>query len=120
MKTIITIYVFLLLFAVANGQTDKPAKDKNIKVMPSSIVLVSALQSADQCKDNKGSTYRFRVVSETPVDIVRYANIKNIWRPAIWSNQKKDDEFVDFVCVVSTPFKYFSRAAGSNEAFPKP
>jgi hypothetical protein len=120
MKTLLTISLSLLLFTVVNGQADKLAENKNIKVMPSSIVLVRVTQSAEKCPDKKGITQVFRVASKTPVDILRYANFRNHWAPAQWLNQKKDDEFVDYVCLASTPFKYFSRAAGSNEVFPKP
>lgn len=120
MKPILTICFSVLLFSVANAQTEKPAQNKNIKATPSSIVLVRVTQSAEKCKDQKGVTNRFRVVSETPVDILRYANLRNKWVPSQWLNQKKGDEFEDYACVPSTPFKYFSRGAGSTEAFPKP
>ena len=120
MKTLFTICLSALLFTFANGQTDKPPESKNIKTMPGSIVLISVTQSAEKCKDQKGITHRFRVGSETPVDIVRYMGARNMWMPVQWLNQKKGEEFVDYGCYASAPFKYYSRAAGSNEVFPKP
>lgn len=120
MKITFTIFLSALLFTAANPQTDKPAENKNIKTMPSSIVLVSVMQLAEKCKDQKGVTHLFRVVSETPVDILRYIGSRNIWMPSQWLSQKKGDEFTDYGCVPSAPFKYFSRPAGSSEAFPKP
>ena len=120
MKSLIAICFSILLCSIVHGQSAKPVEDKNIKVMPSSIELVSVTQSAEKCRDKKGITHVFRVVSETPIDIVRYLKTHDTWGPSQWLNQKKGDEFTDFTCVMSAPSKYFSRAAGSNAEFPKP
>lgn len=94
--------------------------NKRIKELPKSVEIIEVLNSAEKCKDKKGATVRLRVISDSPVDIMRYASLGKVWMPVLFSNQKKGDEITDFSCNPQSAFKFFSRPAGSSEAFPKP
>lgn len=124
MKTYRLLLLFILtaclaVFTAINAQ-DNSDKNKQVKVLPKTLEIIEVSQTAEQCPNKKGTTVRLRVISESPIDVVRYANLGSLWSPAEFMNQKKGDEITTFMCSSVAKFKFYSRAAGSSEKFPKP
>lgn len=95
-------------------------KNKQVKLLPNTLEIIEVTKTADKCPDQKGITVRLRVISESPVDIRRWANLGNNWLPADFLNQKKGNEISTYMCNPVANFKFYSRAAGSSDKFPKP
>lgn len=106
--------------SVANAQDNSGKKNKQVKLLTNAVEPIDVSHTAEECPEQKGTTVRVRVVSNSPVDIRRYANRGNNWMSQDFTNQKQGDEISTYFCADKATFKFLSRPAGSSEAFPKP
>jgi hypothetical protein len=102
------------------AQTGEDGSKKQVKLFTKSIEVVSVKSTAAQCKDQKGVTVRLRVIGNGPIDIMGWMGLKNEWMPRHFDNQAVGSEIEDFSCYPKSPFKYYSREAGSKGVWPKP
>lgn len=119
----------LLLFACASiaplataarAQNKSGTESKQVKLLPDTVELVEVATKAEKCPNQKGTFVRLRVISDSPVDIRRFAGISRGWAFMDFPNRKKGDEITDYFCTVGAPFKFYSHPAGSSDAWPKP
>ena len=115
------LFVVTVIFATVSvpAQTDEAAK-KQVKIFSKSLEIVSVKWTAEQCKDQKGVTVRLRVVGDGPVDVLRWMGLSNQWMPRQFDAQAVGAEIEDYSCYPKSPFKFYSRTAGSKDAWPKP
>jgi hypothetical protein len=119
----IVISAFCIVAAVCfvTAQADdKIGKGSNqVKLNTKAVELVDVLPSADGCPNKQGTTVKLRVISDTPVDLRRYAYSNRAWIPRDFAGKKKGDEITDYMCTAGATFRVYSRPAGSAEAWPK-
>jgi hypothetical protein len=113
---------FFSTFATNANAQDKIGKsNKQVKLLTNAVELVDVTHGTiKECGTRKSTSVRVRVVSRSPVDVRRFANVGNNWSPIDYSNQKQGDEISTFMCTEGAIFKFYSRPAGSSEEFPKP
>ena len=112
---------FFSAFSTTTPAQETGKKNKQVKLLTNAVELIEVTHGTiKECGNQKSTTVRVRVVSSSPVDIRRYANLGNIWNPQDFLNQKLGDEISTYFCTDVATFKFLSRPAGSSEEFPKP
>lgn len=95
--------------------------NKQVKLLTNAVELVDVTHGTiKECGTRKSTSVRVRVVSSSPVDVRRYANVGKNWSPIDYSNQKQGDEITTFMCTEGATFKFYGRPAEGSKEFPKP
>ncbi len=113
------ILIAIVVNSAIASTTEEPAK--RVKIVGNSVELIEITPTAPKCGKQKGETVRFRVTSETPIDVRLYVQAGfRQWVNRDFANQKKGDEISEYRCDQKPVYKIYSHAAGSSEAWPKP
>lgn len=112
----------ILSSAVAQSNFTQEKGRGQVQLSSKGVELVELKPSADQCTGSKGgTTVRFKVTSETPVDVgLYYKTLQKKWSLKVFADKKTGEEVSHFTCFAGAPFKVYSRASGSSEAWPQP
>jgi len=112
----------VFLSGVAQSTFAQEKGNGQVKLLSKGVEIVELKPSAEQCISSKGgTTVRLKVISETPVDVgLYYKTLQKKWSLKVFADKKTGEEVTHFTCFTNAPFKVYSRASGSGEAWPKP
>ena len=112
----------VFLSAVAQSTFAQEKGNGQVKLLSKGVEIFELKSSAEQCTNSKGgTTVRLKVTSETPVDVgLYYKTLQKKWSLKVFADKKTGEEVTHFTCFAGAPFKVYSRASGSSEAWPQP
>lgn len=119
---------WLRLILPYSGSTDSWAQPSNekahgkVELNSEAVEVVETKPVAEACPNQKqGTTIRLRVRGDTAVDVRVFSQINaKTWAGKDFPNKRGGDEITTYLCDSHARFKVYTRAARSNEPWPRP